>query len=946
MNIYKISNNRLVKDFIVLLSALIISTSLRAQKQAVPIPSPKEHFGFNMGDDYSLATYSQTESYFKKLAASDRTRLVDIGLTEEGRHQYMLIVSSPENIKNLQKYREISEKLARADSLSEEEAHLLSEEGKAVVWIDGGLHATEVAGSHQLIETAWQLVSRSDKETTEILDNVIILLVNANPDGQELVSSWYMRNADPKKRRMNIPRLYQKYIGHDNNRDFYMLSMKETRNMSRQLYIEWFPQILYNHHQSGPAGSVLAGPPYRDPFNYVFDPLVVTGIDALGAAMNNRLDSEGKPGYTMRTGSTYSTWYNGGLRTTAYFHNIIGLLTEIIGNPTPMNIPLVPDRLLPNAATPNPVQPGEWHFRQSIDYSVSLNYAVLDYASRFRSELLFNIYRMGKNSIEKGSTDHWTVSPKIVEALKNAYLKDTDKLSGPSGSGTRQQPGQINQIPAKYYSLIFQNPLTRDARAYIIPSDQADFPTAIRFVNALIGSGIRVMKATSAFRFNNKTYPAGSFIIRCDQAFRPHILDMFEPQDHPNDLQYPGGPPIAPYDAAGWTLAFQMGISFDRITEKIEGPFEIIPYGKEQTFEIKQELSASKAGYLISPAVNNSFTTVNDLLRNGISVYRTEGEDSRTDNMAPGSFFIPYSGKAMKLLAGSASRYGVYVNSVNKRPSVAGRISPLRIALVTRYGGSMPAGWISWIFEQFHFPYTFIYAQNIDSGNLIKKYDVILFASDIVPRMRKSADTARTQALAISGDNVPAEYKGMTGNITSQRSLPQIRKFIEEGGIVITIGSSTLLAYSLDLPVKNALSAKGDNGSDIQLRNNEFYIPGSLLRTDVDSTLRDTWGMRALCYTYFENDPLFRLDKDAYGNGVKRILWYSGEAPLISGWALGQKHLSGGVAAFEAEIGKGRFYAFTPEITFRSQSQSTFKLLFNALYGFEKRKEKPGTVKN
>ncbi|MFN3382592.1 MAG: M14 metallopeptidase family protein, partial [Runella zeae] len=370
------------------------------------IPSPKEHFGFNIGDDYQLSNYTQTEAYFKKLAASDRVKLVDIGMTEEGRHQYMLIVSSPENLKKLARYQEISTKMARAEGINEAQARALANEGKAVVWIDGGLHSTETVGTMQLIETAWQLVSRKDPENMRILDNVVVLLTHANPDGHELVGNWYMRNPTPEKRSLDqLPRLYQKYVGHDNNRDFFMLHMKESQNIGRQLFVEWIPQIMYNHHQRGPAGSILAGPPYRDPFNYVFHPLMITGIDAVGAAMVNRLISEDKPGFTRLNGSVFSTWYNGGLRTTTHFHNMIGLLTEIIGGPTPENVPLVPNRLIPNGATPFPVTPQKWHFKQSIDYSLSLNYAVLDYAARHSDELLYNIYHMGRNSIERGSTD-------------------------------------------------------------------------------------------------------------------------------------------------------------------------------------------------------------------------------------------------------------------------------------------------------------------------------------------------------------------------------------------------------------------------------------------------------------------------------------------------------------------------------------------------------------
>ena len=215
------------------------------------------------------------------------------------------------------------------------------------MWIDGGLHASETVGSQQLMEWVYQMVSRTDAETMRFLNDDIVLHVQANPDGQELVANWYMREKDPLKRSMNgLPRLYAKYVGHDDNRDFYMSNMKETTNMNRQLFIEWFPQIMYNHHQTGPAGAVIFIPPFRDPFNYNFDPLVPLGIEMVGTAMHSRLVAEGKGGSAMRSGANYSTWWNGGLRTVTYFHNMIGILTEIIGSPTPMRIPVVADKQL------------------------------------------------------------------------------------------------------------------------------------------------------------------------------------------------------------------------------------------------------------------------------------------------------------------------------------------------------------------------------------------------------------------------------------------------------------------------------------------------------------------------------------------------------------------------------------------------------------------------
>ncbi|MBC3540606.1 M14 metallopeptidase family protein [Rufibacter sediminis] len=897
--------------------------------QAQTVPSPKQHFGFNIGDDYQLANFTQTEAYFKKLAASDRTKLVDIGLTEEGRHQFMLIVSSPENIRNLARFKEISQKLARAENLTEAQARALAAEGKAVVWIDGGLHATETVGIHQLIETAWNLVSRQDTETKRLLDQTIVLLTHANPDGQELVSNWYMRARKEKDRSLsNLPRLYQKYVGHDNNRDFFMNNMKESQNISHQLFVEWIPQIMYNHHQRGPAGSVLAGPPYRDPFNYVYDPLLVTSIDAVGAAMNNRLNAEDKPGYTQRAGSQFSTWWNGGLRTTPYFHNMVGLLTEIIGNPTPEEVPLVPQRLLPNGATPNPVTPQKWHFKQSIDYSVSLNYAVLDYAARHRDELLYNIYRMGKNSIERGSKDYWALSPKSVDAVTAAQAKE--RKSGDAENSTNEATSGSGNVPAKHFETVFKDPALRDPRCYILSAAQPDFPTAVTFVNALIKSGILVHKATEDFKVAGKSYPAGSYVVKTDQAFRPHVIDMFEPQEHPNDFQYPGGPPIRPYDAAGWTLAFQMGVQFDRILDSFKGPFQPVPYGELQAPKGNLQASAADAGYVLDARANHSFIAVNDLLKAGAEVYRmpAAGADQ-------GNFFVPATDKSRALVQKASADYGLTIKGVAQRPAGATtKVSPLRISLWDTYGGSMPSGWTRWIMEQYHFPIQLVYAKDIDAGDLNKKYDVILFVTRAIPPVSAQGNNERGgEGRGPKPEDIPAEYRSQLGAITAEKSVPALRKFMEAGGTVVTIGTSTNLAYHLGLPVSNALVEMNATGQARPLAATKYYIPGSILRVKYTTSQPATWGLPTEGDVYFDNSPVFKLTPDAVANGiVKPLAWFSTDKPLRSGWAWGQAYLKDGVAAFSASVGAGTFYAFGPEITFRGQAHGTFKLLFNQLY--------------
>jgi hypothetical protein len=891
---------------------LLLSVVVTIFAQAQNVPSPKSHFGFNIGDNYQLANYTQTEAYLQKLAAaSNKMKLQSIGTTEEGRTQYMVIVSDPANLAKLAKYKSISQQMARAEGLSDAEAHQLANEGKAVVWIDGGLHANEVLGIHQWIETLYQILSRNDDETKRILKSTIILFVHANPDGQELQSNWYMRQTDTLKRNTaNLPRLYQKYIGHDNNRDFYMTNMSESRNMSLQQYVEWMPQILYNHHQTGPAGTVVAGPPYRDPFNYVYDPLLITGIDQLGAVMSTRLNAENKPGYTMKSGSVYSTWWNGGLRTTAYYHNIVGLLTEMIGNPTPMKIPFVPSRLIPNSGTPFPIAPQKWYFRNSIDYSVSLNYAVLNYASRHKDELLMNIYTMGKNSINAGSKDYWTLSPNKVEMVNELIKAD-------------QKDQRADTVALQYYEKVYQNPKLRDARGYIIPISQTT--TATNFVNILIKSGIRVEKATINFKVGDKEYEAGSYIVKTNQAFRPHVIDMFEPQDHPNDFQYPGGPPVRPYDAAGWTPAYTMGLEFDRILEPFDGPFETIPYGEEQKHKGSFSKLAGAVGYTFSTKENASYILINDLLKEDIEVEKNSEY-----------FYVTASDKAVSILENAAAKHGVKITGVQQKLNMgAVGLKPSRIALWDVYGGSMPSGWTRWIFEQYHFPFTVVFAKEIDAGNLKSKYDVILFVGGAIPAFRAEAGSngmGGYEGREPNEKEIPEMYHAQLGRITAAKSIPALKEFAEAGGTIITVGSSANLAYHFKLPVRNAL-VEMVNGKERALPGEKFYIPGSVMQVAVNNEQKANWGMKPTADVYFSASPVFNLLPNATATGeVTPLAWYATDKTLRSGWAYGQSYLQQTVAAFEAKVGKGKLMVYGPEITFRGQTHSTYKMLFNQLY--------------
>jgi len=899
--------------FVLLFTAVGAAGSVQAQTR---VTAPFQELGFNIGDDYHLATYTQFESYWRKLAAeSPRMVLEEIGETAEGRIQLMAIITSPENHRNLARYKEISHRLALAEGLTDEAARALAQEGKAVVWIDGGLHATEVVGPHQLMELVYQMVSRTDEETMRFLDDVILLAAHANPDGMELVSNWYMRMEDPQERSTSgLPRLYHKYVGHDNNRDAYMVSMPETENMARVLYREWNPQIMYNHHQSGPAGTVLFAPPFRDGIAYHLDPLVILGVEAVGTAMHTRFVTEGKPGATMRSGANYTTSWSGCQRCTPYWFNMIGLLTEINGNPTPMEIPLIPDRQLASNDLPFPIPPQAWHFRQAIDYSITANRAVMDYASRNRDNLLYNVYLMGKNSIEAGGRDSWTIQPRNIETLEEA-----------AGVGADTEQSR-RAVPSRLYKQLLNDPVNRDPRGYILPANQADFPTATKFVNALIKNGVTVLRAATDFEVAGKGYPTGSYIIKASQAFRPHIIDSFEPQNVRDEFLYPGGPPIAPYDVTGWTLAFQMGVEFDRILGGFTGPFEEIsglatpPGGTVAN-------ASGAAGFMLSHEVNDAFIAMNRLLAAGEDIFWITDNVTVDGHTYPaGTIYIRAQRSTASRLEPLASELGLSFSGVSESPrtGVLEMRGP-RIGLWDRYGGSIPSGWTRWLLEQFEFPFEVVYPQRLNRDGLSGDFDVLVFVDGAIPEAGESG----LGRAVVDSARIPAEYHDRLGNLTADATIPELSAFLEDGGTIVTIGSSTTnLAEHLHLPLQNHLVDVAGR----PLPDEQYYIPGSLLEARVDNSRPVAYGMGDRAIMSFNRSPVFRFAAGAEQQDLYRLAWYDSDHALRSGWAVGEQYLNGGLAGIEARVGDGKLFMFGPGIVERAQPHGTFKLLFNAIY--------------
>ena len=373
-----------------------------------------------------------------------------------------------------------------------------------------------------------------------------------------------------------------------------------------------------------------------------------------------------------------------------------------------------------------------------------------------------------------------------------------------------------------------------------------------------------------------------------------------------------------------------MGITFDRILDAFDGPFEKIsdiispPAGR-----INQK--GNVAGYLLSHQINDSFVGTTKLLASGEEIYwLTDVFTANGKNYPEGTIYIPAKPSTNSQLQKLAKELGLDFDAISVRPKGdALKIRPVRVGLWDKYGGSMDSGWIRWLFEQaFPFPFEVVYPSTLNVGNLKNKYDILIFPSGAIPSIDNTNDYRR-QSIP---DNLPSEYKNRVENITVEKTIPQLRKFVEDGGVLLSIGSSTDIAYHFRLPITNALADIKADGSFEKYSQNKFFIPGSVLRVKVDNTTPVAYGITEDLDLIYRNNPVFRLLPDARQKGTKSIAWFNTPEPLRSGWAWGQHYLNGGVAIAETSLGKGKVFLFGPEITFRGQSHASFKFLFNAIY--------------
>ena len=849
------------------------------------VTSPEDFFGHQLGADRKIARWDKIVDYFHKLEEeSAKIKILEMGESTEGHPFLVVIISSEENMGNLDRVKEINQEIVDPGDMEEDEVRPLIEEGKAVVIQSMSLHATEIGGTQMAPELAYDLLTGEDEETKRILDNVISIMVPCfNPDGQIMVTDWYNQWLDTQYEGVSTPFLYHKYTGHDNNRDAFMTNIVESQYMADLMFHQWPPQAYQDHHHMGSYGARLYVAPYSDPIHPHGDPLVWRELQWYGSHMAYKLEENGKSGIV--NAAIFSGWAHLGFHWIGIYHNIPSMLTESASAKlaTPLYVhpeqlkeetgerSLVGTRMLPHYKPttnfPNPWEGGWWRLRDIVEQQKISAWALLDHMARNKETVLWNAYQKAKRQTERGIDDQYT--------------------------------------------------------AYVVPKIQHDVGTMELMIEKLMLQNIEIYRAKDSFMADAVVYESGSYIIPLAQPKMGLIKTLLGRTRFPDDsfTRQPDGSPHRPYDTSTDTMAEFMGVEVHPVEWLSEIELEQVVEYESPEGEVDDE---SSMGYLLDTRENFAFKAVNILLDKGIGVERiTIPLDTGIYELPPGCFVVE-SGHE-ETLKEIAKETGVVFHALQRLEADKVPIKQLRVGMYQRYwGGNMDEGWTRLCLEQYSFPYRTLLDDDIKKGNLNEEMDVIIIPHD-------------NPALITGGDdlkewweenqprwpmpNYPPEYQSGLG----EEGKEALKEFVEKGGKLVCMGESCMYAIeTLELDADNVV--KGLDSKD-------FFCPGSTLNINVNTVHPVAYGMPDEALGLFWHSPAFKIKPNPDNHKYSVIATYPDKEILGSGWLIGEKYLADKIAAMEVEKGEGSAVLIGIRPQHRCQTHGTFKLLFNTLLG-------------
>jgi hypothetical protein len=873
--------------------ALLLGGTLVAAVQP-----PEQYFGFRIGSDKKLVRWDKIVEYMQMVANnSDRVRFRNLGPTTSGNPFVLMEISSAENLRNLDRIKSLERKLYfQGGAPTDAERDEIFRSGKAVVFISNNIHSTEIGASQMVLELVYDLATSDSPRVKKILDNVVLLLEpSLNPDGQIMVTDWYNKTLGTPSEASPLPYLYHPYTGHDNNRDMYLFSQKESQMTAKVLWHEWFPSIWLDEHQQGTSGPRIFTMPATDPINPNVDPLIYRLNGVYGQSQAAALEAEGKTGIIFN--STYTNFWQGAMAWAGWWHNQVGLLTEVAsariatpviqqkadprGASTPStggrnaatgpangptdfeserrraferpDDPLPPPRdITPRTEYPRPWLGGKWTLRDIVDYELIATNALLEAAADSRETLLHQIYNINRNTIEAGKR------------------------------------GELGQDKDKLYAVM-------------IPADgQHDPNEAIELVDKLLMAGVDVYRAQRGFQQEEKTYGAGTYVIPFNQVFARYAKDLLEKQTYPEVRRSPGAPAEAPYDVSAWSLGMQFGVKTEFAKSALPGTLVLEKVAATPRFVLQVASAGANAWHFPYNGATSAMV-VNRLLKAGGKVSLTKGDK-------------PYALVTAKPEVWNKAVEGFEIRPDTggpaKTPGLATALNAPRVAVYQSYDPSMDEGWTRWVLDRYQWDYAKLHNEDIRAGKLRAKYDAI-----ILPDQRTGAILD-----GLDYKTIVEAYRGGIG----EAGWEALHQFVAEGGTLVALGeASNLLLEKLPLPVKDIKKT---------VSRDQHFAPGTIVNLQVDTAHPLGRGIAPETWGFYINSPFFQLTEGFSSQKVSVAARYPNNKVNASGWLRGEDLMYGRGAVVSVEMNPGKIVLFGIRPQHRAQTHATFGMLFNALY--------------
>ncbi|MDA0329246.1 MAG: M14 family metallopeptidase [Gemmatimonadetes bacterium] len=883
------------------LAALALSFLLAAPPAAArQIPTPEEHFGYPMGADKQLARWDEILEYFHVLeAASDRVQITTVGPTTLGNDFVSVTISSPNNLRRLEEIRSASRQIAEG-RVSRAEAERIASSIPATAFINHNIHSTEIGSSQTSVQLVYELVTRSDDVTREILDNVVTVLVpSANPDGQIMVTDWYRQNVNTEYERARMPWLYHYYSGHDDNRDFFQANLVETRYWMELMYRQAYPQLYLDQHQMGSSGPRIFVPPYPDPMNPDVHPLQWQQLRFIGGGMVADLQSAGKQGVV--TGSMYRIWGQEGALTGRY-HNIVALLTETasarIASPDTVALSALERGAAPGRglseygfqmAFVDPWMGGEWTLGDIVDYQMIAAISFLEQSARFREHYLMGRWQMASETIARGETEGpgaYVIPIDQADPLAAAELVDKLILQGL----------EVHQATAAFSAIPQTDVWDTPEEGTLATSGETE-------AEADSLEEAEVDEVEEAIEGSERLFPAGSWIVLGAQPGRAAVLDLLEPRNRRLQREWPNGPYVRSYDGAAYTMPLQMGVEAVRIDADEIGA--MVPAMSARI--VAPPVPEANQWYAISAEVTRSHQVAARLLDAGISVSKARTEGGPV-------FLVPAADRlARAALSELASEIGITVTADPQGISDVAAQTKARIGLYQGWAASMDEGWTRLVLEDFDFAYETLTNTAVQTPHLEDRFDVIILPAEISLNHLIEGDT---------GDETPPEFRGGIG----EDGVDNLKQFVRKGGTLVTFDrADELVLQRFDVPVRDALEGVAAE---------DFFLPSSILRVELDPDHPLSMGSPAEVAAKWANGRAY--EPTGFGGEAGRVeavgRWASDpDRVLMSGMLHGSDRLAGKGAILDVEYGSGRILMYGFRVQHRGQTHGTYKLLFNAL---------------